>query len=146
MGKREAAADAKAVLFKRLYGVKPDVFEKMKSILQKEFDILHRRGGKPPKLTIEDKLYITLKYLREYRTMESTGGDYGVGKSAVCETIQWVEDALIKDKTFRLPDKKVLKRGESSIEYIVVDVTESPINRPKKTKKSGVPARKSVIR
>jgi hypothetical protein len=30
MGKREAAADAKAVLFKRLYGVKPDMFQKMK--------------------------------------------------------------------------------------------------------------------
>jgi hypothetical protein len=106
MGKREAAADAKAVLFKRLYGVKPDTFEKMKSILQKEFDILHRRGGKPPKLTVEDKLYITLKYPREYRTMESIGDDYGVGKSAVCETIQWVEDALIKDKTFRPPTRK----------------------------------------
>ncbi|MDR2659680.1 MAG: hypothetical protein LBC27_06805 [Spirochaetaceae bacterium] len=74
------------------------------------------------------------------------GNDYGVGKSAVCETIQRVENTLIKDKTFRLPDKKVLKRGTSSIEYIVVDVTESPINRPKKTKKSGIPARKSVIR
>jgi hypothetical protein len=118
----------------------------MRSILQKEFDILHRRGGKPPKLTIEDKLYITLKYLREYRTMESIGADYGVGKSAVCETIQWVEDTLTKDKTFRLPDKKALKRKTSSIEYIVVDVTESPINRPKKTKKSGIQARKSVIR
>jgi hypothetical protein len=78
--------------------------------------------------------------------MESIGNDYGVGKSAVCETIQRVENTLIKDKTFRLPDKKVLRRGTSSIEYIVVDVTESPINMPQKTKKSGIPARKSVIR
>ncbi|MDR2602160.1 MAG: hypothetical protein LBC53_06885 [Spirochaetaceae bacterium] len=109
MGRREAAADAKAALFKRLYGVKPDAFEKMKSILQKEFDIPRQRGGKPPKLAIEDKLYITLKYPREYRTMESIGGDYGLGKSAVCETMQRVEDALIKDKSFRPPDKKVLK-------------------------------------
>jgi predicted DNA-binding protein YlxM (UPF0122 family) len=146
MRKGKQAPDAKAVLFKRLYGVKPDTFEKMKTILQKEFGVLYRQGGKPPKLTIEDKLYITLKYLREYRTMESIGNDYGVGKSAVCESIQWVEDTLEKDKTFRLPDKKVLKRNGSSIEYIVVDVTESPINRPKKTNKSGIPVRKSVIR
>ncbi|MDR2178324.1 MAG: transposase family protein, partial [Treponema sp.] len=75
MGKGKKAPDAKVESFKRLYGVKPDTFEKMRSILQKVFDILHRRGGKPPKLTIEDKLYITLKYLREYRTMESIGAD-----------------------------------------------------------------------
>jgi hypothetical protein len=43
MGKREVAANAKAVLFKRLYRVKPDTFEKMKSILQKEFDIPRHR-------------------------------------------------------------------------------------------------------
>jgi predicted DNA-binding protein YlxM (UPF0122 family) len=52
------------------------------------------REGSPPQLTVEDKLYITLKYLREYRTMESIGAEYGVGKSAVCESIQGVEEAL----------------------------------------------------
>ena len=56
-----------------------------------------------------------------------------------------VEDTLLKDKTFRLSDKKILKKALSSIEYIVADVTESPINRPKKTKKSGIRAIKSVI-
>jgi hypothetical protein len=45
----------------RLYGVKPGTFHKMRSILQKEFDALHKNGGKPPKLTVEDKLYIALK-------------------------------------------------------------------------------------
>jgi hypothetical protein len=38
--------------------------------------------------------------------MESIGAEYGAGKSAVCESIQWVENALSKDKTFRLPEKK----------------------------------------
>jgi hypothetical protein len=68
------------------------------------------------------------------------------GKSAVCELIQWVEDTLTKDKTFRLPDKKALKKNTSAIEYIVVDAAESPINMPKKTRKSGIQIRKSVIR
>jgi hypothetical protein len=66
--------------------------------------------------------------------MESIGAGYGAGKSAVCETIQWVEDTLAKDKTFRLPDKKALKRKALSIEYIVADVTENPVNRPKNQK------------
>ena len=75
-------------VFKRLYGVKPDTFDKMKAILQKEYDMMHKAGGAPPKLTIEDKLIATLKYLRDYRTMESIGADYGVSKSTICESIQ----------------------------------------------------------
>jgi hypothetical protein len=130
------AADTKAVLFKRLYGVKPDIFHKMLVILQKEFDALHKNGGKPPKLTPEDKLYLTLKYLREYRTMDSIAAEYGVCKGTVCLAIQWVENTLVKDGTFALPEKKVQKRKSESIQYIAVDVTESPINRPKEGQKA----------
>lgn len=146
MRNEEYGEKINAALFKRLYGVKPATFKKMKQILQKEFGKLHMRGGKPPKLTVEDKLYVTLKYLREYRTMESIGADYGVGKSAICEAIQWVEDTLAQDKAFQLPRKKVLKEKPASMKYIVVDVTESPINRPKKTRGSGIPGRRNVIR
>jgi predicted DNA-binding protein YlxM (UPF0122 family) len=118
MGQGNKSSEAKEVLFKRLYGVKPDTFEKMKSILQKEYDRLHSSGGKPPTLTVEDKLYISLKYLREYRTMDSIAADYGVGKSTVCQSIQWVENTLAKDKTFSLPGKRFLKRKSAAIEYI----------------------------
>jgi hypothetical protein len=61
MKKKKETADAKAVLFKRLYEVKPGTFKKMLSILQKEYGILHQKGGRPPKLTVEEKLYVTLK-------------------------------------------------------------------------------------
>ena len=98
-------------VFKRLFGVKPDTFEKMKTILQKEYVKLHKYGGKPPKLTVEDKLMITLKYLREYRTMDHIGYDYGVSKSTVSHSIKWVEDTLRKDGTFALPGKKILKEN-----------------------------------
>jgi hypothetical protein len=118
MGRGKQAQDAREVLFKRLFGVKPETFEKMKSILQKEFNRLHWQGGSPPKLSVEDKLMIALKYLREYRTMESIGHDYGVSKSTVCETIQWVENALAKDKTFNLPGRKVLKEADDTIRYV----------------------------
>jgi hypothetical protein len=132
-GKKYDPNSAEAV-FKRLYGVKPGTFEKM-----------HKSGGSPPKLTVKDKLTIMLKYLREYRTMESIGADYGVSKSTVCESIQWVENTLAKDKTFKLPGKKVLKETSGTIEYIIVDVTESPIQRPKKGQKEYYSGKKSVI-
>ncbi|MHB9294290.1 hypothetical protein Holit_03416 [Hollandina sp. SP2] len=54
-----------------------------------------------------------------------------MSKSTVCEWIQWVEDTPDKDKTFKLPGKRVLKGPHGGIEFIVVDVTESPIQRPK---------------
>jgi hypothetical protein len=145
MGKEKEVADARAVLFKRLYGVKPAAFEKMLSILQKEYSALHQKGGKPPKLTVKDKLDITLKYLREYRTMDSIAAEYGVCKGTVCLAIQWVEDTLVKNGTFALPGKKALKRKSQSIQYIVVEVTESPINRPKEGQKAYYSGEKSVI-
>jgi hypothetical protein len=60
--------------------------------------------------------------------------------------IQWVEDTLVKDGTFSLPGKRVLKRKSAVIEYIVVDVTESPINRPQKNQKDYYSGKKNAIR
>jgi hypothetical protein len=146
MRQRKKAADAKEVLFKRLYGVKSATFHAMRVILQKEFNALHKNGGKPPKLTPEDKLYSTLKYLREYRTMDSIAAEYGVCKGTVCLAIQWVEDTLVKDGSFALPGKKKLKRKSASITYVVVDVTESPIQRPEKGQKEYYSGKKNGIR
>jgi hypothetical protein len=53
--------------------------------------VLHQKGGKSPKLAVEDKLYITLKYLWEYRMMDSIADEYGVCKDAVCLSVQWVD-------------------------------------------------------
>ena len=145
MGKgKKYNPNSKEAVFKRLYGVKPDTFEKMTAILQKEYNKMHKSGGSPPKLTARDKLTVTLKYLREYRTMESIGADYGVSKSTICESIQWVENTLAKDKTFKLPDKKVLKKTSDDIQYIVIDVTESPIQRPKNGQKEYYSGKKNA--
>jgi hypothetical protein len=146
MGQGKKNYNDKVSTFKRMFGVKPDTFAKMKEILEKEYEKLHQKGGSPPKLSVENKLYATLKYLREYRTMEHIGSDYGVSKSTICESIQWVENTLIQDGTFELPGKKVLKKASGAVEFVVIDVTESPINRPKKTKKPIIQAKRSVIR
>jgi hypothetical protein len=146
MGRGKKAEDTKRAVFKRLHGVKMETFEKMESILRREYDRLHKKGGSPPKLSVGDKLTVTLRYLREYRTMESIGADYGVSRSTVCETIRWVEDTLAKDKAFKLPGKRILKRAGSEIQYIVVDVTESPVQRPKKNKKSIIRGKRSGTR
>jgi hypothetical protein len=145
MGKEKINYNDKKHTFKRMFGVEVKTFKKMKEILEKEYEKMHKKGGSPPKMSVEDKLYATLKYLREYRTMEHIGGDYGVRKSTICESIQWVENTLKKDGTFELPGKKALKEAAGTIKYVVVDVTESPINRPKKTKNPIIRAKRSVI-
>ena len=76
--------------------------------------------------------------------MDSIAAEYGVCKGTICLSIKWVEDTLVEDGTFALPEKKVLKRKSASIEYIVVDVTESPINRPKKNQKEYYSGKKNA--
>jgi len=107
---------------------------------------MHKKGGKPPKLTPEDKLYVALKYLREYRTMDGIAAEYGVCKGTICSAIQWAEDTLVKDGTFALPGKKVPKGKPAAIEYIVADVAESPVNRPKKNQKDYYSGKKNAAR
>ncbi|MGE5196025.1 MAG: helix-turn-helix domain-containing protein, partial [Anaerolineae bacterium] len=51
----------------------------------------HRqRGGKPPHLSTEDKLLMTLEYLREYRTYFHLGQSYGLSESACYRNCRWV--------------------------------------------------------
>ena len=49
--------------------------------------------------------------------------------------ICWGEDTLIKDGTFSLPGRKVLLKSDVEYEVILVDATETPIDRPQKTEK-----------
>jgi hypothetical protein len=137
MGREKKEVEAEAVLFKRLYfGVKPGTFHKMLLILQNEFDALHKNGGKPPKLTPEDKLYIALKYLREYRTMDSIAVEYGVCKGTVCLSIQWVEATLAKDGTCALPGKGYSKENQGQSSNRGRPYGKSSINGPKKNPKA----------
>jgi len=132
--------------YKELLGVDKPTFDKMYSILLDAYTALHKQGGKPPKLTVLDKLVITLGYWREYRTYRNIAFDYGVCKSAIGNSVIWVEDTLIKDGTFSLPSKREMQRKDNIVCVAVVDVTEQEIERPKKNSASGTPARKSDTR
>lgn len=129
--------------YKELLGVDKSTFDKMYSILLDAHIELHKRGGKPPKLTVLDKLVITLGYWREYRTYRNIAFDYGVGKTAIGDSVIWVEDTLIKDGAFSLPSKREMRRKDNVICVAVVDVTEQEIERPKKDSANGILARRS---
>ena len=58
----------------------------------------------------------------------------GVYESTAFRIIQKTENILIKSGIFKFPGKKKLIDSDRSLKTIVIDVTESPIERPKKTK------------
>jgi len=121
--------------FRRITGVKRSTFEKMVEILKKGYASKHQRRGRHQKLSIEDLLLATLEYLREYRTYAHIAASYDIAESNIYRGIRWVEDTLIKDGTFSLPGRKALLKSDVEYEVILVDATETPIERPKKTKK-----------
>ncbi len=116
-------------VFKRLTDVSKDTFDTMLTVLRDN----RANFGRPSKLALEDRLLMTLMYLRAYRTLEHIGATYGVHKSHVLRTVQRFEKILLKDKRFRLPGKKALTQSEMVFEVVLVDATECPIERPKKT-------------
>jgi len=131
--------------YKRLFGVSKSTFDTMLEVLEKRNTEQRIEGGRKAKLSILDRLVITLMYWREYRTYENIAFDYGVKKSVIGKQIIWVEDTLIGCGLFNLPSKRELLRSQRGIEVVAVDVTEQQIERPKKGGKSGIPKRKSVI-
>ena len=89
---------------------------------------------------------MTLEYLREYRTYFHIGKSYGVSESYAYKIIKWVEDVLIKDGSFALPGKKALLKNEIEQKVILIDATETPVERPKRGKSFTIQERKSDIR
>jgi hypothetical protein len=119
--------------FRRLTGVSKSVFQIMVSVVQAAEHQRMKKGGKPSHLKPEDKLLMTLEYLREYRTYFHLGQSYGLSESACYRNCKWIEEVLVRNKTFALPGKKVLLDSGAAVEVILIDATETPIERPKKT-------------
>jgi len=120
--------------YQQIFGVRKPTFEAMLKILEEEFARNHKQGGRPPKLSVLDRLVITLSYYREYRTMAHISFDYGVSKSRISDAVRWVEDTLIKSGTFSLPAKRELSKPDTEIEIVIIDATEQETERPKKNK------------
>ena len=89
---------------------------------------------------------VALEYLREYRTYFHISRSYGISESACYRNIRWVEDTLIKDGAFSLPGRKALLKSDVEYELVLIDATETPIERPKKNKSAIIPAKRKSTR
>jgi hypothetical protein len=90
------------------------------------------KTGRPNNLSIEDQVLMLLEYYRENRTFFHLGTSYGISESNAQRNIIKIEDILLQSGYFRLSGKKALLNNKS-IKTILVDVTETPAQRPKKS-------------
>lgn len=117
--------------FRRLTGLKRKTFDELVEFLKEEKVKKFSDGGREKKLVIEDQLLMTLEYQREYRTYFHIGVNYEVSESCVLRTVRWVEDRLSKNPKFDLPGKISLLDIDNQSKTIIIDATESQIERPK---------------
>ena len=67
------------------------------------------------------------------RTYFHLGQAYGLSESAAYRNIKWCENTLARSKAFRLPGRKAVVASERAFDIVLIDATETPIERPKKT-------------
>ena len=136
MSKYEKIKNLNDEKFRRLVGVKKSTFSILLEVLEIADYKRKRLGGPKNKLKLEDRLLMSLEYLREYRTYFHLGQSCGISESSCYRSCKWVEDTLIKSKKFSLPGKKALLDKKNDFEFILIDASESPIERPKKKVKN----------
>ena len=87
---KERIEKLEAKEYHELFGVEEPTFERMLEILEKEYAGLHEQGGRPPRLSVLDKLVVMLGYYHDYRTMANIAFDYDVSKSRISDEVKWV--------------------------------------------------------
>ena len=136
--------------FKRLVGVKYETFEKMVSEAkrikgQQPQKIRGKKRGPKEKINWYDKTLMMLMYYREYRTFAHIGATYNISETQCWRIITTMERWLIKSRLFHLPGKKKLTQSDVEWEVVVVDVSEHPIERPKKNSENIIPEKRKNI-
>jgi hypothetical protein len=133
--------------FQRQIGVKRVLFEEMVRVVtdHKQKHRKHSGRGRPSRLSIADQVLVMLMYYREYRTFFHVGGSYGISEVQCWRIVTTIESILIETGLFHLPGKKQLSGDKITYEVVVVDVSESPVERPKKNSEGIIQAKRKGI-
>lgn len=122
----------------RQVGVSDKLFTLLLKRLEQEIEKdlqnnkMKNRGLSSKVMTTENKLYLTLTYLRHYSTFSNLGSIFGISESYANKIFHKTIDYLLK---FIHPKKT----GELSLDdvcTVVIDVAEQEIERPVKKQKS----------
>ena len=137
----EGIKDKKAGDFKRRTGLKKKTFHQMIEVV-KEAEAKKTKAGRDSKLSIEDRILLTLSYWREYRTQFHIAASYGIHESTANRIINKIEDVLMASGKFKLPKKRTVQETDWIV--VMVDATEVPIERPQKNSVGTTQARRNT--
>ena len=107
---------------------------------QKNLNPLTKRGRKDTKLVLEDRLLLTLYYLRHYPSFINLAAVFGISES-YCHKI-YTRTARILVKVEKLPNRRALLEERAAT--LAIDVSEQPIERPVKNQKSYYSGKKNA--
>jgi len=134
--------------FKLITGVTRELFDNMLKVLEGKYVEEHAQGGQPG-LPVELRLTLALEYWREYRTFRHMANDHQISKSMINRAVLWVEDVLSESPEFKLKElKERFKPSEGDgpeIGFVLIDVEEQPIERPKYNQKDSYSGKKNSI-
>jgi hypothetical protein len=83
----------------------------------------HKRHGNHARLSLQNQLFLSLKYWRQYVTQKELAYKFEVGEATTHDTIVWVENTVAKSGKFRLLGKSPLW-GVTEVEVVLADVTK----------------------
>jgi hypothetical protein len=133
--------------FRRDTGISPKQFQFLLDETQKfsetqKLENPLRKRGRKPSLSPEDRILLTLYYLRDYSTFFNLGKQFSISESYTSKVFHQVSSVLWN--TLSLKNRKQLLNEE--LKTVVVDVTEQPIERPIKNQKQYYSGKKKDIR
>lgn len=140
----EQLRERNGAAFRRFCGVPRPTFLAMLEVLEQAEAA--KKPGRPSKLDPADQLLLALSYWREYRTLFHIAGEYGLHESSAQRIVVKVENQLIRSGRFSLPPRHTLLEEGSRTSVVMLDATESPIERPKKNSAATTAARRSGTR
>jgi len=122
--------------FVRQVGVSLKKFKKLRKSVTCHLAALKENSpskpqGRTSKVCLEDQLLLTLSYLRHYPTFLTLGEQFGVSESYACKIFHRFASILVQ--ILRLPNRHALT--SEGLQQVVIDVTEQPIERPKRKQK-----------
>jgi hypothetical protein len=118
--------------FRRKVGIRRRTFRQMYQRVRASLDQkriqqpLTRRGKTSTALTRVEKLLLTFVYVRQYPTFAELGDMFGISESYANKLYHRYLDILVQ--VLGLPGKNALL--DESLQAVLLDVTEQPIERP----------------
>lgn len=129
--------------FRRSVGIERHLFNELVELLAQAERAKKKRGR--PSLSLENQLCLTLSYWREYRTFFHLGLTYGVHESNAHRIVNRVESRLAASGYLDLVKPTAQDKPPSAVS-VILDASEVPIERPKKTKTPTTAARSATTR